>query len=92
MFRTVRRLPLFKLIAVVQLALLARRHLGALTPAERHRMADLARHGHHLTRDERAELRRLASKLEAGAFAAAAADRLSPFPVPRWVLGRRRAG
>ena len=88
MFRTVRRLPLFKVIAVVQVALLARRHLSALTPSERHRMADLARHGHHLSRDERAELRALASKLEPGAFAFAAADRLSPLPVPRWV--RRR--
>jgi hypothetical protein len=91
MFRIVRRLPLFKLIAVVQLALLARRHLGALTPAERRRMAELARHGHHLTSQERSELRRLASKLQPGAFAMAAADRLSPFPVPRWALNRRRA-
>jgi hypothetical protein len=91
MFRTVRRLPLFKLIAVVKLALLARRHLGALTPAERHRMAELARHGHHLTRDERTELRRLASKLEPRAFAAAAADNLSPFPLPtRLLRGRPR--
>jgi hypothetical protein len=90
MFRTVRRLPLFKVIAVVQLALLARRHLSALTPAERHRMADLARHGYHLSPAERSELRGLASKLEPGAFVAAAANRLAPFPVPRR-FGRRRA-
>jgi hypothetical protein len=88
MFRTVRRLPLFKVLAVVQVALLARRHLGALTPIERRRMAELARHGHHLTREERAELRRLASKLEPRAFAVHAADRLAPFPVPRWLTGR----
>jgi tellurite resistance protein len=91
MFRTVRRLPLFKLIAVVQLALLARRHLGALTPAERRRMAELARRGHRLTAAERTELRALAMKLEPRAFAAAAADRMSPFPLPRRLLaGRRR--
>jgi hypothetical protein len=91
MLRTVRRLPLFKLVAVVQLALLARRHLGALTPAERHRMGELARHGHHLTSAERAELRRLASKLEPRAFAVSAADYLAPFPVPKRLLrGRRR--
>jgi tellurite resistance protein len=89
MFRTVRRLPLFKLIAVVKVALLARRHLGALTPAERRRMAQLARHGHHLTREERAELRALASKLEPRAFAASAADHLAPFPVPTRLLRGR---
>jgi hypothetical protein len=86
MFRTVRRLPLFKVIAVVQVALLARRHFGALTPSERRRMGELARRGHRLSPDERRELRRLASKLEPGAFAVAAADRMSPFPLP----GRRR--
>jgi hypothetical protein len=90
MFRTVRRLPLFKLIAVVQLALLARRHFGALTPSERRRMGELARRGHRLSPSERHELRVLASKLEPGAFAAAAADHLSPFPMPRRVLGGRR--
>ena len=83
MFRTVRRLPLFKLIAVVQLALLARRHFGALTPAERRRMAELSRRGHRLTPAERRELRHLAAKLEPAAFAVAAADRMSPFPLPR---------
>jgi hypothetical protein len=92
MFRTVRRLPLFKVIAVVQLALLARRHMSALTPAERRRMAELARHGVKLTPDERSELRYLASKLEPRAFAAAAADRMAPFPVPRRFLGGRRRG
>jgi hypothetical protein len=90
MLRTVRRLPLFKLIAVVQVALLARRHLGALTPAERRRMAELAAHPHRLTPAERTELRELASKLEPRAFAVAAANRLSPFPVPRRLLGVRR--
>ncbi len=92
MFRTVRRLPLFKVIAVVQLALLARRHLGAVTPSERRRLAELARRGHRLTPAERAELRELASKLEPRAFAVSAADHLSPFPVPRRVLGGRRRG
>ena len=74
MFRRIRRLPYFKILAVVQLALLARRHLGALTPVERRRMADLARRGHRLTPAERPELRTLALKLEPRAFAGAAAD------------------
>jgi hypothetical protein len=88
MFRTVRRLPFFKLIAIVQLALLARRHLGVLTPAERRRMLELTRHPRTMTAAERRELRDLALKLEPGAFAGAAADRLSPFPIPGRFRGR----
>jgi hypothetical protein len=91
MFRTARRLPFLKLLAVVQLALLARRHLKALTPVERHRMSELARHGRSLTPAERAELRELAGKLEPRAYAGAVADAFSPFPLPRRVTrGPRR--
>lgn len=88
MFRMIRRLPFFKLVAVVQLALLARRHLGALTAAERKRMAELARHPRRLTPAQRTELRDLALKLEPRAFAGAAADHLSPLPLPRRFRGR----
>jgi hypothetical protein len=88
MFRTVRRLPFFKFVAIVQLALLARRHLGVLTPAERRRMMELTRHPRTMTPAERRELRDLALKLEPRAFAGAAVNRLSPFPVPRRFRGR----
>ena len=91
MFRTIRRLPFFKLMAIVQLALLARRHLGVLTPQERRRMTELARHPRGLTPAERNELRDLALKLEPRAFAGAAADHMSPFPLPRRLTrGKRR--
>jgi hypothetical protein len=92
MFRTMRRLPFFKLLAIAQVALLARRHLGALTPLERRRLGDLVRHGHHLTAAERTELRDLVMKLEPRAFAAYAADYVSPFPLPKRILGGRRRG
>lgn len=88
MFRTIRRMPIFKLLAIVQLALLARRHLGVLTPAERRRMLELTRHPRTMTPAERHELRDLALKLEPRAFAGAAADHLSPFPVPKKLRGR----
>jgi hypothetical protein len=88
MFRIIRRMPFFKLLAIVQLALLARRHLGVLTPAERRRMLELTRHPKAMTPAERRELRDLALKLEPRAFAGAAVDRLSPFPVPRRFSGR----
>jgi|SRR3954468_3196344 hypothetical protein len=83
MFGAARRLPLFKILAVAQIALLARRHVQALTPFERRRMGELVRRGHRLTREERSELRALAMKLEPTAFAGVAADKLSPFPVPK---------
>ena len=43
--------------------------------------------GVKMTPAERGEFRDLAGKLEPRAFAAAAADHVSPFPVPRWMLG-----
>lgn len=86
MFRTFRRLPFFKVLAVFQLVLLARRHFGALSPAERQRVAELARRARRLTPAEREELRALALKLEPRAFAGAAANHLSPLPLPRWAL------
>lgn len=88
MLSTVRHLPLFKVIAILQLALLARRHLGALTPAERRRGAELIRRARRLTPAERHELIGIASKLEPRAFAGAAAHKLSPVPLPRRVTGR----
>jgi hypothetical protein len=88
MFRTIRRLPFLKLVAIVQLALLARRHLGVLTPAERRRMLELTRHPRAMTAAERRELMDLAAKLEPRAFAGAGVDRLSPVPVPRKFRGR----
>jgi tellurite resistance protein len=87
--RLTRKLPWFKLISLVEVALLARRHLQALTPAERRRLADLMRHPRGLSSQERQELRRLAAKLELRQFATGAAGRMSPVRVPG-MGGRRR--
>jgi hypothetical protein len=85
MFGAARRLPFLKVLAVVQLALLARRHMRALSPVERRRMAELARKGRSLSPAEKAELRDLATRLEPRAFAGAVADAFSPFPLPKRV-------
>jgi hypothetical protein len=84
-FRTVRHLPWFRVLAIAKLALTARRHLRNLSPAERRRMAVLARRGRSLDDRERDELRGLVSRLDTRNFAAAAADAFSPFPVGRFV-------
>ncbi len=65
-------------MAILQLLLLARTHLQGLSRDDRRRMADLVRRGHRLSKPERAELRRLAMKLEPGAFAKGAARQVSP--------------
>ena len=80
-----RRIPFFKVLAIAQVLLLARRHLQGLSAGERRRMVELVRRGHRLSREERRELRELVAKLEPRAFAAAAAGRLSPVG-----FGRRR--
>jgi hypothetical protein len=79
MFKAARALPFARILAAVQVAMLARRHLQhALTPHERRRMFQLARRGHRLNAAERRELRDLAGKLDARAFASDAARTLSP--------------
>lgn len=85
--RAARRLPIFRLLALAEVALLARRHLAYLDPHERRRLAELVRRGRRLTPEERAELRALAGKLEPRAFATDAAAKLSPVGFPR--AGRR---
>jgi hypothetical protein len=90
-----RRLPMLKLLAIGEIALLARNHLARLSPAERRRLIELLRQGRgrsrNLSDDERAELSELVAKAEPRRFAGLAADRLSPVPLPRRIThGPRR--
>jgi hypothetical protein len=89
MFRLLRRMPFFKVLAVAQTALLARRHLQRLDATDRRRLAELVRRGPRLSTPERDDLRRLLAKLGPREFAFAAADRFSPVPL-RWLGGRSR--
>jgi hypothetical protein len=74
-----------KLLAIGEIALLARDHMVRLEPAERRRLMVLIGRGRgrasNLTRRERAELARLIAKAEPKLFARMAADRLSPVPL-----------
>jgi hypothetical protein len=94
-----KRLPLLKLLAIAQIILMARRHVGRLDKRDRRRLRELVGHGfrdHHLSADERHELADLVRKAEPRAFVGGAVDRLSPVPLPKRVTQgsrkeRRRA-
>ena len=90
-----KRLPIFKLLALGEIAILAHEHTRRLTPAERRRLLALVRSSRgrkgNLSEAERRELAGLLSKVEPRAFAGAAADKLSPVPLPKRVtLGPKR--
>ena len=90
-----RRLPVFKLLAIGEIALLARTHAVRLEPAERRRLIELVRKGRgrtgRLSEQERDELRDLVARTEPRLFAGLAADKLSPLPLPRRIVeGKRR--
>jgi hypothetical protein len=91
MFRTLRRMPFLKFLAIAKTLLLARNHIRRLDRNDRRRLQELARRGTKLNRAERDELRRLLSKLEPRAFAFATADAFSPVRLPRRLAGRRRS-
>lgn len=91
----IRRLPVLKLVAVAEIALLARAHVTKLDPAERRRLVTLVRLGRGRSRNlsdtEREELARLVAKVEPRLFVGLAADKLSPVPLPRRLIhGRPR--
>ncbi len=81
--RAAKRLPFLKFLAIGEIAILAGRHVRHLDPVERRRFVELVRRGRSLDPAERDELRALVAKVDPRAFAGAAADRLSPIPLPR---------
>jgi hypothetical protein len=83
MFRMLKKMPLFRLIAVGQTALLARRHLRRLDADDRHRLLELVRKGRRMSAGQRDELRTILSKLGPREFAYATADAFSPVKLPR---------
>jgi hypothetical protein len=90
-----KRLPVMKLLAIGEIALLARTHVTKLDAGERHRLVELIRTGRgrpsRLSASEREELSGLVAKAEPRLFAGAAADALSPVPLPkRLTHGPRR--
>jgi len=92
-----RRVPAVRLIAVAEVALLARDHALRLTPAERRRALELVRIGRgrrrNLSPREQSELSRLIAKAEPRLLAGEAFDAVSPVKLPRRLVygsSRRR--
>jgi hypothetical protein len=88
MFRILRRMPIFKWLALGQTVMLAWQHLQRLDANDRRRLGQIVRRGRHMSREERGELRRILGKLEPRAFAFTTAGRFSPLPLPRRFAGR----
>ena len=90
-----RRIPIAKLLAIGEIVMLAREHYARLEPDERRRFMTLLRRGRgrasNLSAGERAEFAALVAKANPRLFAGLVADKLSPVPLPEWVVrGRRR--
>jgi hypothetical protein len=90
-----KRLPIFKLLAIAEVAILARQHYLRLNQHERRRLLELVKTSRgrtgNLTTREREELEQLVAKMEPRLFAGDAANKLSPIPLPRrFTHGRKR--
>jgi hypothetical protein len=85
MIRLLRAMPFFRLLAIGQTVLLARRHFSRLNGDDRRRLAELVRKGRAIDNTEREELRTILGKLEPKEFAFATANRFSPLPLRRFM-------
>lgn len=85
-----RWVPVVKLLAAAEIALIAHDHLGRLTPAERRRLVGLVRAGRgrrsRLTPRQREDLEGLLVKLAPRELMGDAVNRLSPLHLPRRLL------
>jgi hypothetical protein len=91
-----RRIPILRLLALAEVAMLARDHIAKLEPGEWRRMGELIRLARgrpkNLSARQREELRALVAKAEPRLFAGEAIDRLAPVKLPkRLVYGPARA-
>jgi hypothetical protein len=82
-----RRIPVLKLLAAAEIAMLTRDHVLLLDRGERRRLFELIRIGRgrrrNLSDPERDELAKLVAKMEPRLLAGHAVDKLSPVPIPR---------
>ena len=91
-----KKLPVMRLLVLGEVAMLARDHIERLTPRERRRLVVLMRDARlqpsRLHGSEREELEGLIAKAEPRLFAANAAAKISPVPLPGPIRGRIAGG
>jgi hypothetical protein len=90
-----RHVPIVRLLAVAEVALVAHDHVARLEPQERRRILELVRIGRgrpqRLSEAQREELRQLVAKSEPRLFVGEVAEKLSPVKLPgRIVRGRKK--
>ena len=88
MLRKLRLIPFFRLVAIAQTVLRARRHWRGLDTTDRRRLRELVMRGSKMTAAEREEMRQILARLEPRAFALATANAFSPVRMPRWLVTR----
>jgi len=85
-----KRVPIMKLLALGEIAVLAREHFSKLEPAEWRRLAELVRTGRgrpsNLSARQRRELETLVAKAEPRLFAGEVVGKLAPVPIPKRLL------
>ena len=85
-----KQIPIVKLLALAEIALIAHDHVTRLEPQERRRLLHLVRIGRgrpqRLTEREREELRQLVAKAEPRLFVGEVAEKLSPVKLPQRVV------
>ena len=88
-----RHIPVVRLLALAEIALIAQDHVVRLEPRERRRILELVRIGRgrpsHLTNSEREELRRLVEKAEPRLFVGEVAEKLLPVKLPQRIVRGR---
>jgi hypothetical protein len=91
--RLVRGVPVMRLLAAAEIAVLAKDHLMRLDAPQRRRLIELVRKARgrpdRLSDAEREELGELVAALDPRLLLGDAAGKLSPLPLPeRWLYGR----
>jgi hypothetical protein len=94
--RLSRGIPVARLLALGEIALMARRHVAMLDRTDRRRLIALLARARvrpgRLTAGERAELAGLIARLQPRQFVGSAVRRLSPVPLPKRLLYGPRGG
>jgi hypothetical protein len=85
-----RHVPVVRLLALAEVALVAHDHVARLEPQERRRILTLVRIGRgrrqRLTEAQREELRQLVAKAEPRLFVGEVAQKVSPVKLPNRVV------